>query len=196
MISLAWPAMHRDAAPLPAAMVDPDADEVRAAAGGDLDAASRLYARHRTRLLNLSRLLTGNAGDAEDVCHEAFLRALTHLSGFRGEVPFVAWLSRIAVNVSRNLHGRAQTRRQFLALAQDSAGPAIAARSSAELQAALQQAVKRLSAGQREVFVCHDVLGMQHDEIAYALGCAEGTSKVQLHKARLRLRSILSGEEG
>ena len=186
--------MDENSVPLLAAVADPDAADVQAAVRGEIDAAARLYARHRARLLNLSRLLTRNSVEAEDVCHEAFLRGLTNLSGFRGEVPFVAWLSRIAVNVSRNLHGR--TRQQYLAIAGDSAGKPIAAHGSAELQAALQQAMRRLSAGQREVFVFHDVMGMQHDEIAYALGCAEGTSKVQLHKARLRLRAILSGEEG
>jgi RNA polymerase sigma-70 factor (ECF subfamily) len=70
-----------------------------------------------------------------------------------------------------------------------------AGRSDPELRAALRQAVPRLSEGQREVFVLHDVLGMRHEEIAEALACAVGTSKAQLHQARLRLRRLLSGEE-
>jgi RNA polymerase sigma-70 factor, ECF subfamily len=190
--------MAVETAPMRAtAVADPDAADVEAAAHGEIAAAARLYAQHRAHVVSLARLMTGSAGDAEDVCHEAFLRALTHLASFRREVPFVAWLSRIAVNLSRNLHGRARTRRRFQVIegGAAAAGPAVG-RASAELQVALRQAMQRLSDGQREVFVCHDVLGMQHAEIAYTLGCAEGTSKVQLHKARLRLRAILAGEEG
>ncbi len=175
-------------------MLDPDGPDVDAAASGDLAAAGRLYARHRNRVTGLARLLTGNRGDAEDVCQDAFLRALSGLDGFRREVPFAAWLSRIAVNRCRDLHARTQTRRR-LALVEDSSAALLATRPQPELQAALRQALGRLSDGQREVFVCHDVLGMGHQEIGFALGCAEGTSKVQLHRARLRLRAILAGEE-
>jgi DNA-directed RNA polymerase specialized sigma24 family protein len=66
----------------------------------------------------------------------------------------------------------------------------------AELRIALLRAMARLSAGQREVVICHDVLGMKHEEIAYVLGCAVGTSKAQLHRARLQLRALLGGGNG
>jgi RNA polymerase sigma-70 factor (ECF subfamily) len=43
------------------------------------------------------------------------------------------------------------------------------------------------------VFVLHDVEGCEHKEIAEMLGIADGTSKSQLHKARMRLRAALAG---
>jgi RNA polymerase sigma-70 factor (ECF subfamily) len=55
----------------------------------------------------------------------------------------------------------------------------------------LKAAIARLADGARTVFVLHDVEGLEHREIARALGISEGTSKSQLHKARLRLRQLL-----
>ena len=56
---------------------------------------------------------------------------------------------------------------------------------------ALDKAVGSLPPGYRAVFVLHDVEGHEHEEIARLLGCSVGTSKSQLHKARMKLRSLL-----
>ena len=56
---------------------------------------------------------------------------------------------------------------------------------------ALAEAIDKLSPGYRAVFVLHDVEGLQHLEIANILGCAVGTSKSQLHKARMKMRCLL-----
>jgi RNA polymerase sigma-70 factor (ECF subfamily) len=56
---------------------------------------------------------------------------------------------------------------------------------------ALERAIGELPPGYRTVFVLHDVEGYEHEEIARQLGCTVGTSKSQLHKARLRIRSLL-----
>jgi len=56
----------------------------------------------------------------------------------------------------------------------------------------------QLSPGCRSVFVLFDVVGYKHDEVASLLGCSVGTSKSQLHKARMKLRRLLktSGQNG
>jgi RNA polymerase sigma-70 factor (ECF subfamily) len=56
---------------------------------------------------------------------------------------------------------------------------------------ALQDAVEQLPNGYKKVFLLHDVQGYEHEEVAKILGCSVGTSKSQLHKARLKLRKIL-----
>jgi RNA polymerase sigma-70 factor (ECF subfamily) len=58
---------------------------------------------------------------------------------------------------------------------------------------ALNEAIEQLSPGYRMVFILHDLEGYEHDQIGKMLGCAVGTSKSQLHKARLRLRQLLTG---
>ena len=56
---------------------------------------------------------------------------------------------------------------------------------------ALENAIRQLPDGYRTVFVLHDVEGYEHEEIAKILGCSAGTSKSQLHKARMKLRRLL-----
>jgi RNA polymerase sigma-70 factor (ECF subfamily) len=56
----------------------------------------------------------------------------------------------------------------------------------------LERAIAQLPEGARAAFVLHDVEGFQHHEVATILGISEGTSKSQVHKARLRLRALLT----
>src|SRR4051794_25330756 len=58
----------------------------------------------------------------------------------------------------------------------------------------LERALGELPEGCRAAFVLHDVEGLEHKEVAEVLGIAEGTSKSQVHKARLRLRGLLRGQ--
>ena len=177
-----------------AKVVDLDQRDVHGAREGDPAAAGRLYRRHQQKVWNLARLMTGSAEDAEDVCQEAFIGALGGLDGFRGDARFSSWIYRITVNQARNLHARKGRREAAAVKLKDARGPVAPARqSTAELRVALAQAVERLTPGQREVFTCHDVFGMSHQEAAYVLDCAEGTSKAQLHKARMRMRDVLKG---
>jgi RNA polymerase sigma-70 factor (ECF subfamily) len=57
----------------------------------------------------------------------------------------------------------------------------------------LEAAIARLPEGSRAAFVLHDVEGLEHHDVAEILGISEGTSKSQVHKARLRLRELLKG---
>ena len=56
---------------------------------------------------------------------------------------------------------------------------------------ALKNAIAELPRGYKNVFVLHDVEGFEHEEVARLLGISVGTSKSQLHKARLKLRGLL-----
>jgi RNA polymerase sigma-70 factor (ECF subfamily) len=56
---------------------------------------------------------------------------------------------------------------------------------------ALKNAIAQLPNGYRNVFVLHDVEGYEHEEVAKMMGISIGTSKSQLHKARLKLRGLL-----
>jgi RNA polymerase sigma-70 factor, ECF subfamily len=56
----------------------------------------------------------------------------------------------------------------------------------------LEAAINRLAPGYRIVLVLHDIEGYEHSEIAELMGCSVGNTKSQLHKARLRLRELLS----
>lgn len=56
---------------------------------------------------------------------------------------------------------------------------------------ALNEALQQLAPGYRAVFILHDLEGYEHHQISEILRCAVGTSKSQLHKARLKMRRLL-----
>lgn len=56
----------------------------------------------------------------------------------------------------------------------------------------LERAIGRLPDGCRAAFLLHDVEGFEHHEVASILGVSEGTSKSQVHKARMKLRAMLT----
>ena len=131
--------------------------------------------------------LTGSVADAEDVVQETFLRAYRHMKGFRGQSLLSTWLCRIAINQSRDMY------KQRARTTPEKDVPVEPEQKDVLARARLEKALKVLPEGYREVLVMHDVIGMKHKEIAEVLKTAEGTSKSQLHKARARMRELLSG---
>jgi RNA polymerase sigma-70 factor (ECF subfamily) len=146
-----------------------------------------MFEKHSRKVYAMALRLTGSAADAEDVVQETFLRAFRHLSTFRGDSRFSTWLCRIAINQSRNAY------KQRARSAPEKDVPVEPGQKDALVRARLEKALGVLPAGYREVLVMHDVMGMGHKEIAEVLETAEGTSKSQLHKARARMRELLSG---
>jgi RNA polymerase sigma-70 factor (ECF subfamily) len=165
---------------------------------GDLGAFEELYRAHAGKLYSLTFRMLGNAPDAEDMLQEIFLSAHRKLDGFRGESALGTWLYRLATNQCLDhLRSRAAKAGQLTdaiddepALA-DTRSHGIADRTVAKMD--LERAIARLPEGARAAFVLHDIQGLEHQEVAETLGIAEGTSKSQVHKARLRLRAFLSG---
>jgi RNA polymerase sigma-70 factor (ECF subfamily) len=163
---------------------------------GDLDAFGEIYRRHAGRLYSLAYRMVGNAGDAEDLLQEIFLQAHRKLGSFKGESALVTWLYRLAMNHCLD-HLRSKAKRMSLAtgsLDADEATPPAAPAGAVELTVSrldLERAIAGLPEGCRAAFLLHDVEGFEHREVAGLLGIAEGTSKSQVHKARLRLREAL-----
>ncbi|HEX5004931.1 MAG TPA: RNA polymerase sigma factor [Gemmatimonadales bacterium] len=189
--------MPSSASGVPALSVDPtepryaaDAVEVTLAASGDAQAFERLYRRHVTRIHNLVRRMHG-ADDADDVTQDVFVRAWEKLGTFRGESAFSTWLYRLAVNVVLTRREERGRRRNRYSDDERALAAAPSRRTSPEAAMDLEVAVKRLPDGAREVFVLHDVEGFKHEEIGEMLGLATGTSKSQLHRARMALRTWL-----
>jgi RNA polymerase sigma-70 factor, ECF subfamily len=163
---------------------------------GDLGAFEELYRAHARRIFSLAVRMLGNTADAEDLLQEIFLSAHRKLDSFRGEAALGTWLYRLATNHCLDyLRSRAARTNQVTDALEDEAGlfePAgrtLADQTVTKMD--LERALARLPEGCRAAFVLHDVQGLEHREVAEALGIAEGTSKSQVHKARLRLRALL-----
>jgi RNA polymerase sigma-70 factor (ECF subfamily) len=167
---------------------------VRAAAVPPFD---ELYEQHATRLFNLAWRMCGTRADAEDLLQEIFLLVYRKLPDFRGESAIGTWLYRLAMNRCLD-HLKSRQTRAGLATSplDDDKMPGEPGRQSSGGQDIkridLERAIARLPEGARAAFLLHDVEGFQHQEIAAILGISEGTSKSQVHKARLRLRELLT----
>ena len=161
---------------------------------GELGAFEALYNQHAPRLYNLAQRMLGNATDAEDVVQDTFLSVHKRLDSFRGEAALGTWLYRLAVNQCldrmRSRAGREAQATDSLDEPDRTWQPAGRPDRPVE-RMDLKRAIARLPEGSRSVFVLHDVEGLEHREIGKLLGISEGTSKSQLHKARLRLREML-----
>jgi RNA polymerase sigma-70 factor (ECF subfamily) len=168
-----------------------DARDVSLAADGDQAAFERLYRRHVARVTSLARWL-GDPAEVDDAVQEVFLRVWQKLHTFAGQAAFSTWLHRVAVNllVRRRERTGIRHRRESQEEAPLLAAPA--PRERPDLRVAIERAVERLPAGARDVFVLHDMEGYKHEEIGRMLGVDPGTSRSQLHRARLLLREQLT----
>jgi RNA polymerase sigma-70 factor (ECF subfamily) len=163
---------------------------VALAVAGDRRAFERIYRRHVGRINALVGRLMGR-DEAEEVTQDVFVRAWEKLASFRGEAAFGTWLYRMAVNLIMSRRAWLGTRRQrFVAdeVALETA-PARPATTDAGLD--FETAIGRLPPGARTVFVLHDVEGYRHAEIATLLDVTTGTTKAQLHRARMIMRRHL-----
>lgn len=164
---------------------------------GDAEAFEELYRQHARRLFSLVFRMTGSAEDAEDLLQEVFLQAHRKLAAFRGDATLGTWLYRLTMNhCLDHLRGRqARMSRSTESLdREDAFEPTQPAPSvpTAISRIDLERAIGALPPGCRAAFLLHDVEGFEHREIARILGVTEGTSKSQVHKARMRLRALLS----
>ena len=172
-----------------------DAELVARLRAGDLAAFEDLHRQHATRLFNLAWRMLGDRTDAEDAIQEVFLQAFRKVAGFKGDATLGTWLYRLTVNLCIDrLRGRANKEGQRTqSLDTTNAWPA-PTRSSVELSVDrldLERAIAELPEGCRAAFLLHDVEGYDHREVGRILGISDGTSKSQVHKARLRIRAFL-----
>ena len=172
------------------AQSDSERADVALAAAGDQQAFERLYRLHVPRIHSLVRRMVGGEGDVDELTQDVFVRAWQRLGTFRGEAQFGTWLHRLAVNLVLNWQkGEARGRRRFDDAADVDSKPG--RRTSRDVAMDLEDAMLLLPPGARQVFVLHDVDGYRHEEIAALLGVTAGTSKAQLHRARMLLRAHL-----
>jgi len=169
------------------------ADLVRRAVGGEIEAFEELYRANAGRVYALCLRMTGDPAVAEELTQESFVRAWRKLSSFRGASAFSTWLHRVTVNIVLG-HRRSGARRTARIAPsgeipiEGPAAPSVVPAVAVDLE----RAIAALPNQARKVFVLHDVEGYRHREIAELVGIAVGTSKAQLHRARRILRKALS----
>ena len=155
-----------------------------------------VFRLHHRRVYSLCLRMIGDSTEAEDLTQDVFVQVFRKLGSFRGECAFTTWLHRLAVNqVLMHLRKNYVRKEQLTEDGELPLGTEFDRnrfnRSPVLDRLALDEAIMQLSQGYRMVFVLHDVEGLEHNEIACLLGCSIGTSKSQLHRARMRMRLLL-----
>ncbi len=162
-----------------------------------------LYHTYRRRIYAQCLYMLQNHVDAEDVSQEVFLQLLRKAHTFRGESSFSTWLHRLTancalmelrrkrrrcveVNVRETANGNGEN-----SMGDDPLDSYPAPSASIFEQVTLRTAMSQLPIGYQRIFELHDIEGHTHEEIAALLGIQDGTSKSQLHKARVRMRGLL-----
>jgi RNA polymerase sigma-70 factor (ECF subfamily) len=186
-----------------------NAELVRRAKSGDLNAFEELIGRHERRVYSLALRILRHQHDAEDVTQQALLSAVEHLPQFREEASFSTWLMRIATHaalkVLRKRKGLPTVSLEQATEPTDDEGalphpefiadwrenPATLVERS-ETQRLLDEALNELDEKHRLVFLLRDVEGLSVRETAEALELSEANVKVRLLRARLQLRERLT----
>jgi RNA polymerase sigma-70 factor (ECF subfamily) len=179
----------------PASISNPDYLLARKVANGDLNALGDLYEKHYRQVYAVCLQMMRNPTEAEDLTQDVFVHLVRKIGSYRGESRFSTWLHRLTVNLVL-MHMRRPARREQTTGDYENVPsiiPKLRVKGTVQVtdRIALQLAVGQLPRGCRAVFVLFAIGGYKHDEIAKLLGCSEGTSKSQLHRARMKLKRIL-----
>lgn len=166
------------------------------AAEGSIAAFELIYKRYHRRTFSLTLRMTNSQTEAEDLTQEVFIQLFRKIGSFRGDSAFSTWLHRLTVNQVLMHFRRRSVKNEKTSESGDLpdqtvTGSANPNRMQVIDRIALKNAIAELPNGYRNVFVLHDVKGYEHEEVGRILEISVGTSKSQLHKARLKLRSLL-----
>jgi RNA polymerase sigma-70 factor (ECF subfamily) len=179
-----------------------EADLLAAARAGSGEAVEALLERYEARLYRFARRLCRHREDAEDVLQESLLAAARGLPGFRGASSIGTWLYTIA----RSFCIKKRRRSVFapVEVSLDSQA-SVAAREvrdpgrrpdealeASRLEVALERAIAGLDRPYREVLLLRDVEGLPAAEVARVTSLSVAAVKTRLHRARARLREVLS----
>jgi len=164
---------------------------------GDRQAYGRVVEICQNRVFNLVRRLVGSTTIAEDITQEAFVRAYLNIGRFDVERPFLPWIFRIAVNLTRNWF-KAAARREIPCGAENNLLQATDGRQLDERLAIarrLERALLELDPKYRIPLVLKHVEGMDYRQMKMMLGVPVTALKMRVSRARARLRRLLDEDD-
>jgi RNA polymerase sigma-70 factor (sigma-E family) len=151
------------------------------------------YEEHAPELSRLAFLLTGDTSAAEDLVHEAFIRAFLRFGYLRRREALGAYLRRTVVRLAGKQFRRDRIERAFLSRSQ--AGARVGtAEPDVELREQLWAALRRLPQRQRSALVLRYYHDLSESESARVLGCRVGTVKSLVHRGLTAMREEIGGE--
>jgi len=184
-----------------------DSELIERHLAGSEEAFNRLVLRYQRRAVNVAYRLLGNYDDACDAAQEAFVRVYKSLRRFKKNCSFKTWLYKVVLNVSRNKYRWKKRRGDFRKISLDNPGhdncsgpmeiPDATLSVSRgvrrnEIKSRIEESLSRLPGNYREILVLRHMENLSYSDMSELLGCAEGTIKSRLHRARIEIRKLLA----
>jgi RNA polymerase sigma-70 factor (ECF subfamily) len=173
-----------------------DADLIRQAAEGAVEAYNLLVSQWEKRVYNYLLRLTRHREDAMDLTQDVFLKAYQNLRKLNDPARFAPWLYRIAHNEAYSMFRKRKPEMNVGEIEPESTETGIIVGGSSlfpvELSLAVASAMERLSAHQREAVVLKIYRGFRFDEMAGILSCSVSTAKSRLYTALESLKADLA----
>lgn len=173
---------------------------------GDVNAFEGLVKEYEKNVYNLALRMTGDPEDAADMAQDAFIKAYSSLSSFRGDSKFSVWLFRIVSNLCLDFL-RSRKRRPTVSLSvENDEGEDMEFEIADESQSpetlleqkltreAVRRGLDSLPPEQRQILLLREIQGLSYEEIAQVLELESGTVKSRIFRARKRLSAFLLRE--
>lgn len=170
---------------------------------GDVNAFELLVEDQSKIVYNLCVRMVENEQDAYDLSQDAFLKAYTNLSLFRGDSKFSSWLYKLTTNVCLDfLRKRSRQKtvpltyetddgeQEYLPIPDETFSPETEAERR-ELRSSVRWGLSQLPESQREILILREIGQLSYEEIAGQLGLEAGTVKSRIFRARKKLCDIL-----
>jgi RNA polymerase sigma factor (sigma-70 family) len=165
----------------------------RVVASDDRAAFGELVRRHQSAVRGfLRRLAGGDAGLADDLAQETFIRAYRNLANYRGDSSFTTWILGIAHNQHRNARRRSIRHEAEPGTEVIADEAASAATHAADLRCDLDAAMEQLSPDEQMAVHLFYKQGLSQSEIAKVAGWPLGTVKTHLSRGKEKLRRLLA----
>ena len=179
---------------------------ITAAQRGDLNAFNALIGRYQNLLFGIALRMLNDEDTASDAVQEALISAFSKFRTFRGG-SLRSWLARVTVNACYDELRRKRRQREVpleqfnmegeevedLMWMIDPAALPEERYESYELEGAIQRSLNQLTPAYREAVVLVDIEGLSYEEASIAARVPVGTVKSRLARARLQMRSSLTG---
>ncbi|NLC39949.1 MAG: RNA polymerase sigma factor [Clostridiaceae bacterium] len=169
-------------------------DQIKRLAKGDRSAMGKLYERTKSAVYGMSLSIVKNPHDAEDVMQETYIRVYEGSANYRAEGKPMAWILRIARNLSLDIvrSGQAQ---DLLLEAEWIPDPDSDLSESSLDKLVLNMVLSRLDEEESQIVILHSVEGMKHREIAEILEIPLGTALSKYHRSLRKLRGLLEEKQ-
>jgi len=150
----------------------------------DRNAQKQLYESYKDNLYTIAYRLTDDTALASDVLQETFIEAFRSLANLREHKYFHSWVKQILVRKTYRLMNKEKKNESIDNISD------VRHRDTSDIEY-IEQAIQKLPAKSRTVFVMMEIEGFSHKEISETMDISVGTSKSQLNYAKTKLRQLL-----